>query len=68
MVFISPTRTGRSFTPVNRSVAVYASGRIGNVVPDSNESLDTFLSPGPLYDDGICLAELRDGFEVVWLE
>jgi hypothetical protein len=48
-------------------VAVYASGRIGKVVPDSKESPETFLSPGgSLYDEGMCLPGLMLCFEFDW--
>lgn len=67
MVTKSSIRAGKSFIFVDKSVAVYASGRMGNVVPDSNESLETLLSSGgSLYDEGICLPGLMLGFEVVW--
>jgi hypothetical protein len=69
LVTKSSTRVGKSFVFIDRSVAVYASGRIGNVVPDSNESLETFLSSGgSLYEEGLCLPRLGPGFEFVWLE
>lgn len=65
----SSTRTGKSLAFVDKSVAVCASGRMGNVTPDSNESRETFLSSGgSLYDEGICLARLRLGFELPLLE
>lgn len=69
MVTKSSTRAGRSLTFVDKSVAVYASRRRGNVAPDSNESCETFLSSGgSLYDEGIFLARLRPGFDLPWPE
>lgn len=69
MVTKSSTRVGKSFVLIDRSVAVCASGRIGNVVPDSNEPLEIFLSSGESLDDeGMCLPKWRPGFEFVWLE
>lgn len=68
MVTKSSIRAGKSFALVAKSVAVYASGRMGNVAPDSNESLDTLLSPGgSLYDEGTRLVEPRLGFDFVWV-
>jgi hypothetical protein len=68
LVTKSSNRSGKSFAFVDKSVAVYASSRRGKVVPDSNELSETFLSSGgSLYDEGICLARLRVGFEFPWL-
>ena len=66
LVTKSSIRAGKSFILVDRSVAVYASGRMGNVAPDSNESLETLLPSGrSLYDEGICLPRLTLGFDLL---
>lgn len=67
MVTKSSIRTGKSFAFVDKSVAEYASGRRGNVTPDSKEFCETFLSSGgSLYDEGICLLRLGPDFEFLW--
>lgn len=64
LVTKSSILTGTSFVLMDRSVALCASGRMGNVVPDSNEPPESFLpSGGSLYDEGIFLPRLRVGFD-----
>jgi len=63
LVTKSSARAGKSFALVDNSMAAYASGRRGNVAPNSNESLEAFHSScGSLYDEDTYLAGLRLGF------